>query len=72
MNARKQKKNIDLFLQKTSIFGFQRKNVSLMLFKFQKQFMIDTGLIKLTQFEKTGSMIKNFILMGKLKIQFYF
>ena len=39
---------------------------------FVKQFMMDTFLLKLTQFEKTGSIGKTFISLGNLIIKFYF
>ena len=46
--------------------------VALKLFKFVKQFMMDTFLLKLTQFEKTGSIRKTFISLGNLIINFHF
>ena len=42
------------------------------LFEFQEQFMVDTFLLKLTQFEKTGSMDKTFISLGNLIINLHF
>ena len=44
----------------------------LKLFEFLDQFMIGTFLIKLTQFEKTGSIGKLFISLENLKIKFHF
>ena len=41
-------------------------------FEFLEQFMIGQFLIKLTQFEKTGSKNKIFISLGNLKIKFHF
>ena len=42
------------------------------LFEFLEQIMIDTFSIKLTQFEKTGSIGKNFISVGTSIIKFHF
>ena len=39
---------------------------------FVKQFMMDTFMLKLTQFEKTGSIGKTFISLGNLIIKFHF
>ena len=36
------------------------------------EFMIETFFIKVTQFEKTGSISKIFISLENLKIKFYF
>ena len=43
----------------------------LKLFAFLEQFMIDLCMIKLTQLEKTGSIVKFFISVGNsiMKIQ---
>ena len=43
-----------------------------MKFEFQEQFMLDTFLINLTQFEKTGSLGKSFISLGNLTKKFHF
>ena len=64
-------KNNDLFL-KNLTFEFQTKQMPFKLFEFQEQFTIDTFLIKLTQFEITGSISKFFIPLGNLKITFHF
>ena len=44
----------------------------LKLFKFLEPFLIDTFLLKVTQFEKTGSISKLFISLGDLIIKFHF
>ena len=41
-------------------------------FEFVEQFIMDTFLLKLTQFEKNGSISKTFILLGNLIVSFYF
>ena len=41
--------------------------MTLKLSKFQEQFMIDTFLMKITELEKTASIIKVFIPLGNLK-----
>ena len=46
--------------------------MALKLFEFVAQFMKDTFLLKLTQFEKTGSIRKTFISLGYLIINFHF
>ena len=70
MIIRKQKTNTDLlFEKKTSTFDLYRKKLySLKSFEFQKQFMIDTFMIKLGQFDRTGPIDKLFILLVNLKI----
>ena len=40
--------------------------MALKLFKFVEKFMMGTLLLKSTQFEKTGSIGKTFISLGKL------
>ena len=42
------------------------------LFEIVEQFMMDTFLLKLPQFEKTGSIRKIFISLGNLLINFHF
>ena len=42
------------------------------LFEFLEQFMIETFLMKLAQFAKTGSIGEFFIPLRNLKIQFHF
>ena len=44
----------------------------LKLFEFLEQFIIDTLLIKITQFEKIGSIGKIFISRGNSIIKFHF
>ena len=46
--------------------------MALKLFEFVEQFIMDTFLLKLTQFEKTGSIGKTFISLVKLIINFHF
>ena len=65
MSARKKKKK--------PTFEFRRKKqMTLKLFEFVEQFMMDTFMIKITQFEKTGSIGKTFISLGNLMISFHF
>ena len=45
--------------------------MALKLFEFVEQVMTDTFLLKLTQFEKTGSRGKTFISLGYLIISFH-
>ena len=72
MNARKLKKN-RRFFQKSSTFESRRKKqMALKLFEFVEKFMMNTSMIKLTQFEKTGSMGKTFISLENLTINFHF
>ena len=42
------------------------------LFEAVEQLMMDTFLLKLTQFEKTGSIGKTFISLGYMIINFHF
>ena len=42
------------------------------LFELVEQFMMDTFLLKLTQFEKTGSIGINFLSLGNLITNFHF
>ena len=46
--------------------------MALKVFEFVEQFMMDTFLLKITQFEKTGSIVKTFISLGNLIINFHF
>ena len=46
--------------------------MALKLFEFVEKFMMDTSLLKLTQFEKTGSIAKSYISLGNLMINFHF
>ena len=46
--------------------------MALKLFEFVEQFMMNTFLLKLTQFEKTGSIGETFISLGNLIINFHF
>ena len=45
--------------------------MALKLFEFVDQFIMDNFLLKLTQFEKTGSKGKIFISLGNLIINFH-
>ena len=62
MNAGKLKNWLVFFSQ---IFNFRiskkKKQIALKLFEFVEQFILGTWLLKLTQFEKTGSIGKTFI-----------
>ena len=46
--------------------------MALKLFEIVQQFMMDTVLLKLTKFQKTGSIGKTFISLGNLIINFQF
>ena len=46
--------------------------MALKLFEFVEKLMMDTFLLKLTQFEKTGSIRTTFISLGNLIIYFHF
>ena len=46
--------------------------MTLKLFEFVEQVMMDTLLLKLTQFEKTGSIGKTLSSLENLKINFHF
>ena len=46
--------------------------MTLELFQFVEQFKMDTFLLKLTQFEKSGSIGKTFISLRNLIINFHF
>ena len=46
--------------------------MALELFEFVEEFIMDTFLLKLNQFEKTGSKDKIFILLGNLATNFIF
>ena len=46
--------------------------MALKLFEFVEQLMMDTFLLKLTQFEKNGLIGKTFISLENLIINFHF
>ena len=46
--------------------------MALKFFEIVEQFMMDTFLLKLTQFEKIGSIGKTFISLGYLISNFHF
>ena len=46
--------------------------MALKLFELVEQFMMDTFLLKITQFENTGSIGKTYISLGNLIINFHF
>ena len=46
--------------------------MALKLFAFVERFMMEFFLLKITQFEKTGSMGKTFTPLGNLIINFHF
>ena len=67
MNAN-QEKIWTYFLKKISTFEFQRKKkMASQLFEFLEQLMIDTILIKLTQFEKTGFIGNIFLFRREIR-----
>ena len=45
--------------------------MALKLFELVEQFIMESFLLKLTQFEKTGSKGKTFISLGNLIINFH-
>ena len=56
-----------LFFKKSSNFEFRRnKFMTLTLFEVVDHFMMDSFLLKLTQFEKNRSLGKTFISLGNL------
>ena len=61
---KKQNQKVGKVWVKTS----KQKYISLKRFEFQENFMIETSMIKLTQFKKTGSMGQNFNSAPKIKI----
>ena len=67
MNAKKKTKKNDLCFDKVSIFNFEEKKDGC---KFC-EFIISPFLIKLTRNEKTGSLGKGFVPLGKLIIKFH-
>ena len=71
-NERSNEKSNDLFFREPSTFELRRKKIdALKLFEFVEQFMMDTFFIKLTQFEKTGSIRTTFISLGNLIIKLH-
>ena len=59
----------------SKIFNFEfRRNklMNLTLFEVVDHFMMDSFLLKLTQFEKTRSLVKTFISLGNLIKKFHF
>ena len=46
--------------------------MALKLFEFVEQFMMDIFLLKLTQFEKVGSIDETVISLGNLIVNFHF
>ena len=71
-NERKETEKNWLVFSKTFNFWISKKIGGLKLFKFVEQFIMDTFLLKLTQFEKTVSIGKTFISLGNLIINFIF
>ena len=59
MNAKKNKQKLTGFFKNLQLLHF---------FEFVEQFMMDIFMLKLTQFEKTGSIGKTFISLGNLII----
>ena len=71
MKARKLKKK-RLYFKNLQLLNFEEKIDGLKFFEFVKPFVMNTFMLKLTQFEKTGSIGKTFISLGNLIINFYF
>ena len=71
MNERKQKKLTCFFLKNLSFRNSNTKLDALKVIEFLDQFMIATFLIKLTEFEKTGSIGKFLIPLGNSKTKFH-
>ena len=69
---RKETEKNRLVFRKSSTFEFRRKIDCLRGFWIFEQFMMDTFLFKITQFEKTGSIGKTYISLGNLRINFIF
>ena len=71
-NERKTEKK-RLVFQKSSNCEFRQKQMmAFKLFEFVEQVMIATFLLKLTPFEKTGSIGKTFVSLRKLMFNFNF
>ena len=58
-------------LIKSQFSILKKKKMAVNFCEFLEQFMISTFLIKLTQNEKTGSLGKVFVPLGKLIIKFH-
>ena len=71
-NGRKERKTeLTCFLEKLQLSNLEEKQfMPLKLFEFLEQFIMKSFLIKLTQFEKTGSICKILISLGNLIIKF--
>ena len=68
VNERKETEKKLTFFLKQSPLAFRSKNYKAsMLFEFQYKFMVGTFLIKLTRFEKTGSIGTFFKMLGNLE-----
>ena len=65
MNARR--KNYGFIYKKSQLSNFKEKKMALKLFEFQEQIRVDTSLSKLTQFQKTGAIGKDFFSGDKLE-----
>ena len=70
MNAKKEKKLLSF--EKINLRISQKKIMALNLFEFLEQLIIDNFFLKLTQFEKTGSIRKDYISLRSLIIKFHF
>ena len=65
MNARRKK--YGFISDKSQLSNFKDKKMALKLFEFQEQIRVDTSLSKLTQFQKTGAIGKDFFPVINLK-----
>ena len=71
VNERKKTKNtgIIFFLKKIQLSNLhEKKKMAVKNFEFLEQFMIEKFSIKITQFEKTGSIDKNLVPLRNLQI----
>ena len=67
---RKNKANLQLEKSSERKKTKKKQSMALKLFEFVEQFMMDTFLLKLSQFEITGSIGKTLISLGNLIIKF--
>ena len=64
------RKKTVLFFENFS--AFEEKMDGLKHFEFLEQFMIEKFFVKVTLFEKTGSISRSFISLADVKINFHF
>ena len=60
------------FLEKSQLSNFKKKQMPLKLFEYLEQFIIGTFLVKVTKFEKGGSISKVLSSLVNLIIKFQF